>query len=307
MNDILYSSMMNSFVPSVISTTHDMTEIIRLARLLWPEYSTPLENCGICDDPILAEITWKILGCLSGDGFALSVESNHDSNCAFCQFLPSKTDKSMDLNMLKQLLSEKLDTNIRESMRGLLSSTIMMPGRVLPTKHNNPYAGRLPYITKFLLLAAFLCQNKRKEQDANLFTTANTGKSKRRRTNKSEDGSAYAASSKDLTQRQPSFPLERMLSVFASIIGQYGHRHYMSYKEVGVSTVAQLGTTHLFRSISQLIATGLLRNNGRAKFDEKYDHDLIETMSAKFSCTVGTGDAKVIATSVGFPLEKYCP
>jgi hypothetical protein len=98
-----------------------------------------------------------------------------------------------------------------------------------------------------------------------------------------------------------------MLSVFASIIGQYGHRHYMPYKEIGVSTVAQLGTTQLFRSISQLIATGLLRNNGRAKFDEKYDHDLIETMSAKFSCTVGTGDAKVIATSVGFPLEKYCP
>lgn len=307
MNEIFYSSMMNSFVPSVISTTHDMTEIIRLARLLWPEYATPLENCSTSDDPVLAELMWKVLGCLSADGSALLDDPNHDPNCTFCQFLPSKADKSMDLNMLKQQLSEKLDRNIRESMRGLLSSTIMMPGRALPTKNSNPYAGRLPYITKFLLLAAFLCQNKRKEQDANLFTKANTGKSKRRRSNKSEDGSAYAASSKDLTQRQPLFPLERMLSVFASIIGQYGHRHYMSYNEVGVTTVAQLGTTHLFQSISQLIATGLLRNNGRAKFDEKHDDDLMEIMSSKFSCTVCRDDARVIASSVGFPLEKYCP
>lgn len=306
MKDILYSSMMNSFVPSVISTTHDMTEVIRLARLHWPEYVTPLEKCGVCDDPALDELMWKVLDCLSRDGSAPSCESNHDSKCTFCVSLSSKTDTSKDLNMLKQELSEKLDANVRESMRALLSSTIMMPGRVLPTKNSNPYAGRLPYVTKFLLLAAFLCQNKRKDYDANLFTTANTGKSKRRRTSKSEDGTAYATSSKDLIQRQPLFPLERMLSVFSSIIGQYGHRHYMSYKEVGVTTVAQLGTTHLFQSIAQLISTGLLRINDRAKFDAKYDHDLMEIMTGKFSCTVGRDDANVIASSVGFPLDKYC-
>lgn len=306
MYDILYSSMMNSFVPSVISTTHDMIEIIRLARLLWPAYVEPVESC---DDDTIEELMWKIVDCLNGDGgdsIAMSCKSILESSCKLCQYSTSTGVESTNLNSLKQQLSEKLDRNIRETMRGLLTSTIMMPGRVLPTKDGTPYAERLPYITKFLLLAAFLCHNKRKEQDTNLFTTENTGKSKRRRVNKTEDGTAYASSSKDLIQRQPLFPLERMLSVFASIIGQYGHSHYMSYKEVGVTTVAQLGTTHLFHNVSQLITTGLLRKNGKATFDDKDDHDLMEIMSAKFSCTLSRDDALVIASSVGFPLEKYC-
>ena len=305
MYDILYSSMMNSFVPSVISTTHDMIEIIRLARLLWPAYVEPVESC---DDDTIEELTWKIVDCLNGDGgdsIAMSCKAILESSCKLCQYSTSTGVESTDLNSLKQQLSEKLDRNIRETMRGLLTSTIMMPGRVLPTKDGTPYAERLPYITKFLLLASFLCHNKRKEQDTNLFTTENTGKSKRRRVNKTEDGTAYASSSKDLIQQQPLFPLERMLSVFASIIGQYGHSHYMSYKEVGVTTVAQLGTTHLFHNVSQLITTGLLRKNGKATFDDKYDHDLMEIMSVKFSCTLSRDDALVIASSVGFPLEKY--
>lgn len=78
------------------------------------------------------------------------------------------------------------------------------------------------------------------------------------------------------------FPLERMLSVFSSIIGQYGHRHYMSHKEVGVTTVAQLGTNHLFQSIAQLISTGLLRINDRVRFDARCDHDLMDIMTGKF-------------------------
>jgi hypothetical protein len=304
MHDILYSSMMNSFVPSVISTTHDMIEIIRLARLLWPAYIEPVENC---DDDTIEELMRQIVDCLNGDdSSAMTCKSILESSCNLCQYSTSTGLESTDLNLLKQQLSEKLDRNIRETMRGLLTRTIMMPGRVLPTKDGTPYVERLPYITKFLLLAAFLCQNKRKEQDTNLFTTENTGKSKRRRVNKTEDGTAYASSSKDLTQRQPLFPLERMLSVFASIIGQYGHSHYMSYKEVGVTTVAQLGTTHLFHNVTQLMTTGLLRKNGKATFDDKDEYDLLETMSAKFSCTLSRDDALVIASSVGFPLEKYC-
>lgn len=297
--------MINSFVPSVISTTHDIIEIIRLARLLWPAYVEPVESF---DDDTVEELMWKVVDCLNvSDSSTISCKSILESSCKLCQYsTPTGFESTTDLYSLKQQLSEKLDRNIRETMRGLLTSTIMMPGRVLPTKDGTPYAERLPYITKFLLLAAFLCHNKQKEQDTNLFTTENTGKSKRRRVNKTEDGTAYASSSKDLIHRQTLFPLERMLSVFSSIIGQYGNSHYMSYKEVGVTTVAQLGTTHLFHNVSQLITTGLLRKNGKATFDEKDEYDLLETMSAKFSCTLSRDDALVIASSVGFPLEKYC-
>jgi hypothetical protein len=201
--------------------------------------------------------------------------------------------------VLQQRLSEELDGSIRDKMRGLLSSTVLMPGRVLSEKSRSPYAERLPYETKFLLVAAFLCQNKRAEQDINLFTTTNTGKSRRGRSKTSNGGAAYATSSKDLTQRQPSFRLERMLSVFYSIIGQYG--------QAGASTGSRLGTTHLFQSVSMLVATKMLQIIGSSKISDKYDHDLSEMVLAKFSCTLCRDDARVIASSVGFPLEKYYP
>jgi hypothetical protein len=304
----LYSSMMNSFVPSIISSTHDISEIVRLARLLWPEYISPLDRlCSSIDDSSIIVLVWHVLVCLKDSISKTSEMQCHPSPCCtFCQCLNSKSvsnPPAAEMNVMKKQLSEELDKNIRDKMRALLSSTVMMPGRVL-SKNSSPYAVRLPYTTKFLLLAAFLCQNKRAEQDINLFTTTNTGKSRRRRNN---IGLAHATSTIDLTQRIPSFRLERMLSVFYSIIGQYGHGHYISYKREGTSTGAQLGTTHLFQSISMLIASKILQISGSSKVNEKYDHDLSEMVLAKFSCTLCQDDARVIASSVGFPLEKYYP
>mmetsp|Transcript_38255 Transcript_38255/g.80495 ORF Transcript_38255/g.80495 Transcript_38255/m.80495 type:complete len:924 (+) Transcript_38255:70-2841(+) len=309
LNDLMYTLMLHSFVPSLKSSTQDMTEIMRLARLLWPEYVSPLDKSNSCNDPSLKTLVWRILYCLRRDT-APSKEHCNDSNCSFCQTLPSRTKNvnasKMDLNALKQQLSEKLDINIRDDMRRLLSATAMMPGRVLKKQNIEQYSKRLPYVTKFLLLAAFLCQSKRPEHDLNLFTKRNTGKSKKKGGKKSVEGLAYVSSSKELKQRQPSFPLERLFSVFQSIIGQYG-QHFMTYKEPGTSAAAQLGTHHLFQNVSQLIAFGLLGNVGGVKFNEKHNHDLMDMMSAKFSCMISREEACVIASSVGFPLEKYCP
>ena len=296
----LYSSMMDSFVPSVVSSTHDISEIARLARLLWPEYVSPLDRQCSSSGSSLEELVWQVLDCLN-ESITAEVQCRDLGCCSFCQCLNSMSENnppSLEMNVLKQRLSEELDKSIREKMRGLLSTTVMMPGRTL-TKNGSPYAGRLPYVTKFLLLAAFLCQNKRAEQDVNLFTTTNTGKSRRGRSSSSNGGSAYATSSKYLTQRHPSFRLERMLSVFYSIFGQYG--------QDGPSTGARLGTTHLFQSISMLITTKMLQISGSIKVSEKYDHDLSEMLLAKFSCTLCHDDARIVASSVGFPLEKYYP
>ena len=303
-NDWLYASMLNSFVPSVKSSTHDITEIMRLARLLWPEYVG--SGSG---DPAFETSMWQVLGDTTAS--SMSERCNNESDCLFCQNMQTRYSKVgddnypvVDLSTQKQRLCEKLDRNIRDTMRSLLSSTAMMPGRVLIKQNSHPYAARLPYITKFLLLSAFLCQNKRSELDANLYTTINTGKSKsRKRSNKDGDEAAYVASAKNTTQRQPSFPLERMLSVFYSVISQYGQHHYMAYKEEGASVSVQLGTERLFQSIQALIATGLLHTNGGAKFND----DLMEKTTAKFSCLLMKEDALVIAANVGFPLTKYCP
>ena len=153
--------MMNSIVPSIISSTNDITEIVRLARLLWPDYLSPLDKMHGSSNSSAEKLVWQILGCMRQDIGVSSEDRQHHASvecCSFCQHLRSdlaSETSDLQLNVLEQQLSEELDRSIRERMRSLLSSTVMMPGRVLSMENSSPYAGRLPYITKFVLLAAF--------------------------------------------------------------------------------------------------------------------------------------------------------
>jgi Cdc6-like AAA superfamily ATPase len=300
-----YSSLLGWFISNVKGSTHDLTEIIRLARLVWPEYVAPLDGSAGSINPAFEPAMTHILCHLRGDGTATNV----GCNCSTCICLSSANGlrSSMDFAVLKQRLFEKLDQNIRETMRGFLSTVVLMPGRVLNKHISKPYAERLPYVTKFLLLAAFLCQNKKAESDKNLFTKKSTGKT-RRSTNKADVGSSYATSSaelKQLTVRQPSFPVERLLSVFYSIMGSYGQN---SVHPNGEGTyVSEMGTERLFRNISQLNATGLIRRVGSSSTNASKNKDLTEMTAAKFTCTLSREDARLTAESVGFPLDRYCP
>ena len=290
-----YTSLLSWFISNIKGSTQDLTEIIRLARLLWPEYMSPLYVSAGCIDSTIQSTMIGILCHLRQNDDGASV----DCECSACRRLSVAecTRCNADVTMLKQRLFEKLDQNIRDTMRGFLATVVLMPGRVLRKDSSKPYAERLPYVTKFLLLAAFLCQNKKAESDRNLFTKKNTGKSKRS-TKKADIGSSYAASSaelKQLTVRQPSFPLERLLSVFYSIMSSYGHSSLQ---------VSEMGTDRLYQAISQLNATGLISRTGSSRNNNKKVAK--EMTAAKFTCTLSREDARIIATSVGFPLDRYC-
>lgn len=302
---ICYSSLLSWFIASVKGSTHDLTEIIRLARFLWPEYMSPIDGSAGNINPVLESAMWQILFYLRRD----VVENSVQCNCSSCVCLSSEADVSqisVDLAVLKQQLFEKLDQNILETMRGFLSNVVLMPGRVLNKHSSKPYAERLPYVTKFLLLAAFLCQNKKAESDKNLFTKKSTGMS-RRSANETDLGSSYASSSaelKQLTARQASFPIERLLSVFYSIMSSYGQSSMHQNREG--TNVSVMGTELLFRNISQLDATGLIRRVGSSSTNASKNKHLTDMTSAKFTCTVSREDARVIAETVGFPLDRYC-
>ncbi len=304
---LCYSSLLGWSISSVKGSTHDLTEIIRLSRFLWPEYVAPLDGSAGSIDPKFKAPLWQVLCYLKSD----VGESSVSCDCSSRVCIASAVDTGrvgVDFAVLKQRLFEKLDNSIRETMRDFLSTAVLMPSRVLRHQISKPYAERLPYVTKFLLLAAFLCQNKKAESDKNLFTKRNTGKS-RRSANKTDLGSSYASSStelKQLTVRQPSFPIERLLSVFYSIMGSYG-QHSMQQNGGSTNDVSAMGSERLFRSISQLSATGLIRRVGRSNISLGKTKDVTEMTSAKFSCSLSREDADLIAKSVGFPLDKYCP
>ncbi|KAL7473944.1 hypothetical protein ACHAXS_014311 [Conticribra weissflogii] len=305
LHDMLYNSMLNMFLPSIERRTRDLSEISRLARMLWKEYVAPLDSIedATMDQSIHMLMKQIFVSIYSERRSSMNICS---SNCNFCQQLSSKSESNpieTKFGTAKTQLIGKLDQRARESMRILLSTCVMMPGRVIRKEHGMPYPERLPYTTKFLLLSAYLCQNKRPDHDANLYTSKNTGKS-RKKVDSSTAGSAYATTSSELKQitgRTPTFPLERMLSIFSSIVGQYGT--FLSRRDDGAPAVAPLGTERLFRVVSQLRATGLLEVTGKI---DSGDNPL-DLMHAKLSCNLSREDAKVIAASVDFPLETYCP
>jgi hypothetical protein len=291
--------MMNSFLHVANSSTSDVSEIIRLSRMLWSEFVAVFDNRECNGD--YQTLAWQLMCFLKRDSY-----QTHNSctitNCSFCHAENPAVDS--DFNSIKNKLLEKLDHNIRDTVRGLLANVLMMPGRVIERKHGKPYVDRLPYTTKFLLLAAFLCQQKRPERDVNLFTTINTGRRSNRGAKTSVDGTAYASSTSDLKQLRvakiPSFHVERLLSVFTSIIGQYGRASHHSTK------VTDMGTEELFKSISLLIAGGLLSAASNSNATGNRITDKSDFMLDKVTCNLSLEDARLMASSIGFPLDKYC-
>ena len=290
--------MINSFLQVVNSYITDISEIMRLSRMLWPKFVAILDEQGGNSD--FNSLAWQFM-CDLRKKNAQPYLTCPNEDCLFCH--SKRPSDDVDYNKNKGNLFEMLDHNIRETVRDTVANVLMMPGRVNEKQSNKPYAERLPYTSKFLLLAAFLCQQKRPDQDVNLFTTVNTGKRTNRGAKTSNDGTAYASSTTDLQQLRvakiPSFHVERLLGVFTSIMGQYGRTSRQPRK-----AVADMGTEELFKIISMLITGGLLRGTSKNATNRI---DKTDFMTEKVTCTLSEEDAKVIAASVGFPLERYCP
>ena len=295
--DLVYTSMINTMVPTLMPSTTDIGEFIRLSRMLWPIYLSPLDKCK--DNDSIHKTMWSIL---RDHWEEMRTNEETESGCAFIQKIASLAKNDGDgaqPESKSKRLTELLGLQSREMMREILSKAAAMPGRALQGRRRDvdvvPYAARLPYTTKFLLLAAYLCQQKRNDQDyINLFTSHNTGRRRGGKKPDGQDGSAFAASSIELKQRQHTFPMERMISVFHAIISQYGDANRSG-------PTAELGTGILFRKTSELVAARLLNPFGRSHSD-----DALDLPSAKFVCTLSKEDAEVIAAAVGFPLVKYC-
>lgn len=293
---VLYKSMIHSFLQVADSYISDVAEVVRLSRMLWSEFINIFDNQERCKE--YQELVLQVMSCLRNDGDN-SYPICTKNECSLCN---RSSEDNVNLNHAKGKMLEKLHHNVRETVRDVLGNVLMMPGRVVENKTDKAYAERLPYTTKFLLLAAFLCQQKRPEQDVNLFTTINTGKRSSRGAKAAGEGAAFASSASDLKQLRvakiPSFQIERLLSVFTSIMGQYGRTARQAGK------VADMGTDELFKIISSLIAVGLLRSAGNSSGNRVADKT--DFIMEKVICTLSKEEAQIIASSVGFPLDKYC-
>lgn len=160
----------------------------------------------------------------------------------------------------------------------------------------------LPYLCKCMILASFICQNNKADKDKQLFTITGNGK-RRRQNQQQEEGDPESAAFATWDQqrlrmlRPRCFPLERMLTIFVSIVGLHEQRHLVSINKTPESFISSLGNSTFLETIGQLRAMGLLR--------ELPKEGGIPMSAAMYCCDMGRDDAELVARSIDFPLERY--
>jgi len=337
--DRLYNAMVKTVLQSLEGMTRDIREIQRFARLFWPIYISPLTT-GHAQDPT-GVIKQKFCLALAKSGNSQTQDGQDDppasslcrqATCSFCQAVPSlSTSPGGKIDSILEML----DIKGRKPMREIMSICLFVPVQKLDTTaypESNPDTAylqilrnlqgsslaQLSYMAKFLLLSAYLCQKNRQEQDLALFTYHNKGRRRKASTgNNSGDGdgegalfaSSAAAQQQLRSFRLTGFPLERMISVFSSILSKYGSESELLRNKIGKDgylEVTGVGSTQLFACLAELRDFGLLCDmNGGPSTDAAAGTGPIDIAAKKYTCNLKDADATALAKELDIPLQKY--
>lgn len=270
--------MVETMIHSMEHATRDMSEYIRLCRLLWPSYLSILSNSNMNANIGETNIPANSNPCLSAD--------------------------------ISTILSPSMES-IRKHIRHLMSVCLPIAGQGYHhhsieergyIRMKSSTEDKTAYLTKFLLLAAFICQRNKSDHDEVLFTDKSQGKKSKRSKESWDDNIAFATSAQMQTElksfRVPSFPLERMLSIFSSIVCKYGKGlgDSTSENDASKNVTVDMGTYPFFQAISHLRQVNLLVSS------ESIHNDRLLT---NFTCSLCMDDAMKIAEEVNFPLMHY--
>lgn len=280
----LCDSFLNTLIQTIQYTTTDIKEITRLGRALWPRYIEPLTEHSF--DKTLASVTAK--QSVVADG-AMS-EPIH----------------TQERDILA-LLDRRIMPHMRSEMEYLLFSIASVDRWANTDKSGNkrlPPPHDLPKFAKYLLLAAFLCQVNRPDRDRYLFSIQKNGRRRRHDGGEDDDDEAVLGSSLqyNLQSRIPrpkAFPLERMLSVYVSLVGLHHSESslgHSSHEEM----LCSLGSSAFSETLSHLRDIGILNEcPARTETDE------VRLIEPRYWCSLSLEEAQKMAAEISFPLDRY--
>ena len=259
----LYKSFCNVVVTAISDSTRDVNEFIRIARLLWPIYTKPLE-------PSQIEQTYSL------------IEKNKGEK--------EDTDDSI---MIVRYLDRKALIHFRPVLEKCLGVKSVSSSTHDSLAKQNPIDAAMSRMSRYMLLAAYLCQVNRPEQDRSLFSIAKNGRARKRTLN--EDTISNSGSNKPSSIRLRSFPLERMLSIHVSLVSLHETKKGPGTRAWDAESLAQLQQAH---DLNDLLERGVLQISGA------------ETTSVKLSepryiCHVTSYQAHLVADGLRFPLDRY--
>lgn len=228
------------------------------------------------------------------------------------------TSISADSEVAEKAILAHLDKKIFPHISGFLndglfSLSLDSPMVIDPNANTEAFKNGVeneqPYLRICLLLAAFICQNNKANQDKRIFSSKGTGKRKGRNRvhdGASEDvafGSTLSEQQQLNTIRPRPFLLERMLSIFVTLVGLNPAREDLLIDTGDRDDFLQsLGSTFLYTNLAQLHDFGHLHE---ASFTGSLKTEQINLSSTKYCCSLTRDEAMALAKKVDIPLAVY--
>ena len=331
LKDKLVRSFWNTVVQFASDSTRDVRDFQRLGRALWPSFVAPLHPSVL---KTTLEAAANKLGIEVG-GLTRAVLSD-----------PLQYSKIED--EVVRLLGNTFYSRVAALASGDDSLTLLtldedgiLPVVPSPLPADNT-GGRIvhdpslgatvsvpqPYLRSCLLLAAFVCQHNKADQDRKLFSIHGNGR--RRKSKAKED--IYGGNDEDLAfgstnvsgsnsrgnkRQQPHqveqlrslklrpIPLERIFSIFVTLVrlnpinsGGANDDAFGGDNEAEVeATMDDLGSSRLYTDLSHLIDIGYLH---LVKGNQS-----VHLAPSRILCSLTREEALEISDRIGIPLERY--
>lgn len=286
--------------------------MIRVGRALWPTYVLPLDPRNIQSTLNAARLR------RSKGRNSTTVESVLIREGSVAQENASAEDLQKEiLAILDEAILPRMKKCLEEELFTMKGDDTYAEN-TLSVASSSQYD--LPFLSKCLLLAAFVCQTNKPDKDKALFTIQKNGKKNNRQGhrvgNNDAEGLAFGSTTWEQQRlkmlRPRTFPLERMLSVFVNIVGLIGGEERLRCSVNNSADtrdlLSSIGSTCFFENLARLREIGLLHEvqgpsigggDGFSSFDG------VNLVSTKYWCELNRDDAEALAASVDFPLANF--
>jgi len=300
----LVHSFWNTVIQFASDSTRDIHDFLRLGRALWPQFVGPLHPAAL---PTTMEVVKK----RRPDIPALTKKNLQN------EVVYAKVEEE-----LVRVLGMKFHPQIAALASGDDNITLLtldengiVPSSSGGTTTSNNLCVSLPqpYLRSCLLLAAFICQNNKADQDRKLFSVHGNGRRRKKSANKDIYGGndedlafgSITASSGGTGQHQVEqlkslrlrpIPFERVLSIFVTLVRLNPLSQNIDDDDDLEVNMDDLGSSRLYTDLSHLIDLGYLHP---AKGNQ------IHLSPARFLCSLTREEAIEISTRIGIPIERY--
>ena len=270
---------LNALVQILSDTSMDVNQFVSIGRSLWPVYVQALEPRNVKE-------TLTSLG-IDPSGEESLIEK-HDS-------------------LVLGLLSRRFFAQVAKISKVLtrlpMDSTGSIPS--VPSRPFNVSDLELPFLRTCLLLAAFICQKNRAENDRTVFSVHGNGKRRKSRkgTDTNDEDAAFATAGSGMEKlkslRPRPFLVERVFSIFVTLVRL--NPEIPGTKRVEFSADS-LGTSRLYDDFRSLMDLGIIHE---ATFAGDAKGEDVNLNSAKFWCSLTEHQAMDLARTVNIPLDSY--